>query len=63
MNIFGIYGGENAYPVCVLLRSGYRNDANQSHEEIARRFIVTKGQRYACILICFRDGGSVAFTF
>ncbi len=62
MNIFGLHSA-NGWPLCEPLQLDYRNDANESHEVIAQRFIVSDGQRYACILICFRDGTTEAFTF
>lgn len=62
MNIFGIYCQEGI-PVCVLLAKDYDNSSHENHVEIARRFAQGESRRYACILFCFRDDTSAAYTF
>ena len=62
MNIYGVYGA-NGWPVCEPLALHYQNTSNEDVREIAQRFNMNSERRYACILVCFRDGTSVAFTF
>lgn len=65
MNIFGIYGGDDGFPVIEVLAQGYdteRNGRNENAAEVARRFAFAFDMRCACILLVDRNGESVAYS-
>lgn len=62
MNIWGIYS-RDGMPICELLVRGYDNSIHENHIEIARRHHRETGRKYACILLCWNDGGTAAYTF
>jgi len=62
MNIFGLRGAEDGFPICELLAKGFENREHRNHIEIARDWFDETHYSYSGIMFIFHDGSSTIYT-